>query len=137
MACSPSIRSRVIPSYGTRRRANPGDIGFGSATVALFSLSRGAARGFHNFGDSERQDAPIRALVTDIDLGTQVTGWDVARRARELQADIPVVYMTGGSADEWSANGVPNSILIAKPFVPTQIVVAVSPLLNAAPPGAA
>src|SRR5436190_145670 len=63
MACSPSIRSRVIPSYGTRRRANPGDIGFGSATVALFSLSRGAARGFHNFGDSERQDAPICYLT--------------------------------------------------------------------------
>src|SRR3954453_14941832 len=73
----------------------------------------------------ERQDAPIRALVTDIDLGTQVTGWDVARRARELQADIPVVYMTGANADDWSDKGVPNSILIAKPFVPTQLVVAV------------
>lgn len=83
----------------------------------------------------EKDDArTIRALVTDIDLGTKVTGWHVAKRARELHPDIPVVYMTGGSADEWSANGVPNSILIGKPFAPAQVVTAVSQLLNASPP---
>jgi DNA-binding response OmpR family regulator len=77
---------------------------------------------------------PIRAVVTDVDLGTKVTGWDVAKRSRELQPDIPVVYMTGGSAAEWSANGVPNSVLITKPFAPAQVVTAVSQLLNAVPP---
>ena len=82
----------------------------------------------------EKDDArTIRALVTDIDLGTKVTGWHVAKRAREFHPDIPIVYMTGGSADEWSANGVPNSILIAKPFAPAQVVTAVSQLLNASP----
>jgi DNA-binding response OmpR family regulator len=81
----------------------------------------------------EKNDpAPIRAVVTDIDLGTAITGWDVAKRAREFHPDIPIVYMTGGSADEWSANGVPNSILIAKPFAPAQVVTAVSQLLNTA-----
>jgi DNA-binding response OmpR family regulator len=73
---------------------------------------------------------PIRAIVTDVDLGTKVSGWDVAHRARELYPNIHIVYMTGGSADDWSANGVPNSILIAKPFAPAQIVTAVSHLLN-------
>jgi DNA-binding response OmpR family regulator len=76
----------------------------------------------------------IRALVTDVDLRTKITGWNVAKRARELHPDIPVVYTTGGTADEWSANGVPNSILLAKPFAPAQVVTAVSQLLNAAPP---
>jgi DNA-binding response OmpR family regulator len=76
----------------------------------------------------------IRALVTDIDLGSKTTGWDVAHRARELQPQIPVVYMTGGSADSWSANGVPNSILITKPFAPAQVVTAISQLLNKMPP---
>ena len=77
---------------------------------------------------------PIRALVTDIDLHTEATGWEVARRARELHPAIPVVYTTGRRADEWSANGVPNSVLIAKPFAPAQIVTAVSQVMNAAPP---
>jgi hypothetical protein len=40
--------------------------------------------------------------------------------------------MTGANADEWTVLGVPESLLIAKPFVPVQMVTAVSQLLNAA-----
>jgi DNA-binding response OmpR family regulator len=93
-----------------------------------------AANGNEALGLLEEDKTPIRALVTDIDLGTKTTGWDVAKRARELHPEIPVVYITGGSADEWSANGVPNSVLITKPFAPVQIVTAVSNLLNGASP---
>ena len=86
----------------------------------------------------EMDDAPIRAVVTDVDLGkSQITGWDVAKRARELHPDMPIVYMTGSHASEWSANGVPNSIILTKPFAPAQIVSAVSQLMNAAPPTSA
>ena len=42
----------------------------------------------------------FRALVTDIRLGPGPDGWAVARRARELVPDMPVVYMTGDSAHE-------------------------------------
>lgn len=73
----------------------------------------------------------FRALVTDVNLGNAITGWDVARRARELVPDLPVVYVTSVSSVEWSANGVPNSILIGKPFVAAQIITAISQLLNA------
>ena len=73
-----------------------------------------------------------RALVTDINLGRgKLDGWEVARHAREVDPDIPVVYMTGDSAADWSSKGVPNSILITKPFAPAQILTAVSQLLNA------
>lgn len=75
-----------------------------------------------------------RALVTDIMLRGRLNGWDVGHRARELNPDIPVIYMTGTAADEWSANGVPKSILLSKPFAPAQIVAAVAQLLNAASP---
>ena len=85
----------------------------------------------------EMDDAPIRAVVTDVDLGGPISGWDVAKRARELHPDMPIVYMTGGHANEWSANGVPNSIILTKPFAPAQIVSAVSQLMNAAPPTSA
>jgi DNA-binding response OmpR family regulator len=72
-----------------------------------------------------------RALVTDINLGNgKLDGWDVARRAREIDSEFPVVYMTGDNAEEWASKGVPNSILITKPFAPAQLVTAVSQLLN-------
>ena len=35
------------------------------------------------------------ALVTDINLGGPIEGWDVAVRAREIRSSIAVVYMTG------------------------------------------
>ena len=72
-----------------------------------------------------------RALVTDINLGKgKLDGWDVARRAREIDPEFPVVYTTGDKAEEWASKGVPNSILITKPFAPAQLVTAVSQLLN-------
>jgi CheY-like chemotaxis protein len=51
----------------------------------------------------------IRALVTDIDLRSQITGWDVARHARELNPDLPVVYMTGDRADDWPPKASPTA----------------------------
>ncbi len=71
----------------------------------------------------------FRALITDINLGAGPTGWDVAREARALQNALPVVYVSGDSDKEWSEKGVPMSVMIAKPFAPAQVVVAVSSLL--------
>ena len=71
-----------------------------------------------------------RALITDVNLGGELTGWDVARNAREKFPTLPVVYVTGDSAHEWAAHGVPNSILVNKPFVAAQIINAVATLLN-------
>src|SRR3954451_15356123 len=73
----------------------------------------------------------FRAVITDIKLGSGPDGWAVARRARELVPDMPVVYMSGDSSQEWSSKGVPNSLMVAKPFAPAQIITAVSTLLNA------
>ncbi|WP_377828859.1 response regulator [Bradyrhizobium lupini] len=71
-----------------------------------------------------------RALLTDIGIGAGPNGWVLARRIREIDPDLPVVYMTGGHAAEWKSQGVPNSILIEKPFAPAQLVTAISQLLN-------
>jgi CheY-like chemotaxis protein len=78
--------------------------------------------------------ANYRALLTDIHLKGTLTGWDVAKRAREVNPEIPVVYMTGAAANEWPSHGVPNSLLLNKPFAPAQVVTAVSQLLNEMPP---
>ena len=58
-------------------------------------------------------------------------GWEAARRARKLKPDIPVLYMTGDSADQWASSGVPHSIILNKPFAPSQVAKVVAQLLNA------
>jgi len=78
--------------------------------------------------------AKYRALITDVHLSGKLSGWDVAKRARELSPDMPVVYMTGAAADQWPSHGVPNSLLLQKPFAPAQVVTAISQLLNQVPP---
>ena len=78
-----------------------------------------------------------KALVTDIGLKGALTGWEVAAKVREADPALPVVYMSGVHADEWTSKGVPNSIMLAKPFAPAQLVTAVAQLLNSAPPAQA
>jgi DNA-binding response OmpR family regulator len=75
-----------------------------------------------------------RALVTDINLRGHMGGWEVAKQAREIDPVFPVVYLTGASANEYGSHGVPNSILLTKPFAPAQLVTAVSQLLNSGTP---
>lgn len=82
--------------------------------------------------DRLEANASIQALVTDINLVGETTGWEVARRARELFPELPVIYVTSVAAEEWKAQGVPLSIFVSKPFAPAQIVTAISQLLNAA-----
>lgn len=71
----------------------------------------------------------FRAIITDIRLGNGPDGWDIARRARELVPNIAVIYMTGDSGPDWTARGVPNSVVVSKPFAPAEIVTAVSTLI--------
>lgn len=88
------------------------------------------ARGEQAIHMLEDPGGGYRAVITDVDLADHKTGWDVARRTRELTADIPIIYTSGGGASEWTAMGVPNSVLVAKPFATAQVVTAVSQLLN-------
>jgi DNA-binding response OmpR family regulator len=90
----------------------------GDGTTALAALDEDAAR--------------FKAVITDIDLGGGPNGWDIGRHARELVTGIPVVYISGDGGHEWSAHGVPDSVLIAKPFVPAQLVTALSMLITGA-----
>ena len=85
----------------------------------------------------DASDGKYRALVTDVNLGRdKMDGWEAAQRAREIDPAFPVVYMSGNSSDDWGSKGVPNSIMLEKPFAPAQLVTAVSQLLNASPPTA-
>jgi CheY-like chemotaxis protein len=73
----------------------------------------------------------ICAIVTDVNLGRGASGWEVGQRARELRPGLPVVYISGDSAHDWTSRGVPRSMLVQKPFAPAQLVTAVATLINA------
>jgi DNA-binding NtrC family response regulator len=75
-----------------------------------------------------------RALVTDISLRGTMDGWEVAQQAREIDPEFPIVYVSGASAADWASKGVPNSIMLEKPFAAAQLVTANSNLLNTGTP---
>ena len=68
----------------------------------------------------------IACLVTDIRLGSGPSGWEVARHARRLKLDIAIVYTSGDSVAQWPAEGLPNSVILQKPFADAQLLTAVS-----------
>jgi two-component system OmpR family response regulator len=70
--------------------------------------------------------ARFKAIVTDIRLGDGPSGWEIGRQVRGVVPMIPVIYISGDSAADWSAEGVPESIMISKPFVMAQIITAVA-----------
>jgi len=90
-----------------------------SGQAALDQLNEDAAR--------------FRGVLTDIRLGQGPGGWEVGQRARELVPEIPVIYMSGDSAADWPSKGVPNSLMIPKPYAYAQIITAISHMINAAP----
>jgi DNA-binding response OmpR family regulator len=102
-----------------------GDGGFGAEIVAS---------GEEAMSLLNKNKGKYRALVTDIKVRGKMDGWEVAQHAREIEAEFPIVYMSGDSAADWTSKGVPNSIMLAKPFAPAQLIIAVSNLLNRGTP---
>jgi CheY-like chemotaxis protein len=74
----------------------------------------------------------LSGLVTDIRLPGGPDGWEIARHARELKADIPVVFATADSAADWPVKGVPNSVVVQKPYAGAQLLTALSTLMTTA-----
>lgn len=66
--------------------------------------------------------ARIDAVLTDINLSGQLTGWDVAEVSRASYPEIPVVYVSGKSVEK--ARTVPGSIFLSKPFQAAEVIAA-------------
>ena len=78
----------------------------------------------------DAEPVKVKGLVTDIRRGAGTSGWEVARHLRRANPTIPVIYMSGDSAIHWGAEGVPESVMITKPFFLPQIIAALSTVLN-------
>ncbi|MGZ6039325.1 MAG: response regulator [Phenylobacterium sp.] len=99
-------------------------------SVAAISSGRDAIAALDEGGDA------FRALITDVDLTPGPSGWEVAKHAREKYPGMPVVYVSGGSSNDWPSLGVPGSIMLVKPHAMAQLVVAVSTAMLHADGGA-
>jgi two-component system OmpR family response regulator len=90
--------------------------------------------GFKDAADAiakyEAAPATFAGLVTDIRLGSGLTGWDIARHVRRITPTLPVVYISGHGASQWRSQGVPGSVLIEKPFVMTGVITSLAHLMN-------
>jgi CheY-like chemotaxis protein len=71
-------------------------------------------------------------LITDVNLGGGIDGWEVARHARAKIPIITVAFITGDSASQWSVKGAPESLVLQKPFADAQVAHAIATLLNIA-----
>lgn len=78
----------------------------------------------------EDEARSFTVLIADINLGQGTTGFDVARRARQLHPDLKVVYISGHAA-HLHKQGVEGSMMFPKPFYPDdladQIVALIEP----------
>jgi two-component system, response regulator PdtaR len=92
-----------------------------------------AVRAVSNAADALRhlQSAPVDVLFTDINLPGGMDGTALARRARELLPDLPVVYASGRVNMLSPQLRVPGSAFIAKPYVPEVVAQLLADALHA------
>lgn len=92
-----------------------------------------AVRTVTNAADALRhlESAAVDVLFTDINLPGDMDGAALARRARELLPDLPVVYASGRVNLLNPRLRVPGSIFIAKPYVPELVAQLLAETLQA------
>ncbi|MDX1484887.1 MAG: PAS-domain containing protein [Alphaproteobacteria bacterium] len=78
----------------------------------------------------------VDAVLSDIILPGGVSGPGFVRKIRERRPDLPVVFMSGYSADDNIVEGAlsEKDILIKKPFRKDDIAAALSAVMDTAPP---
>jgi len=75
---------------------------------------------------AELENSPrFSALVTDVNLGPCPDGFEVARHARRLYPDLPVIYVSAAERARFAAEGVDKSVFIGKPYDPQCVVEAI------------
>ncbi len=87
---------------------------FADAGYRVLEAATGEAALGHLDGET------VDLLFTDIRLPGALDGWRVARRAREINPQLPVIYASGFPGD--AIDVVPGGRFIRKPYRPTEIL---------------
>jgi DNA-binding NtrC family response regulator len=75
----------------------------------------------------------IDVLFTDIDLGPGPDGIALARAARQIRPEIPVIYASGGRSTLAGDDAASGSMFISKPYRPEMVCAAIRRMLVRAP----
>lgn len=94
----------------------------------------GQARSAGEAADWLESETPPQLLVADLDLGGGEDGRKVARSARDLQPDLPIIFISGLPDNQHLVAA--DEVFIAKPFLPARLVAAIRAKVTprAAPP---
>lgn len=68
---------------------------------------------------------PLDIRISDIRLGEGADGWQVAEHARQIDPQVPIIFVSGDSQNEWATRAVSNSIMLGKPVADAKIMAAV------------
>ena len=71
---------------------------------------------------------PVDALFTDIQLGGELTGWDIAESLRAMQPDLAVIYTSGNGVDR--TRQVSRALFFDKPYDCSRVAEACQELLQ-------
>lgn len=77
------------------------------------------------------QGLAFRLLVTDVVMPGVLDGYALARRAREIDAALPIIYMTGFShVAQIRSPGAPMGEILQKPWRPSELLRLVASVLR-------
>jgi signal transduction histidine kinase len=84
---------------------------------------------------AELSDEPFDLLVTDVIMPGGVSGRDLANRLQDARPGLPVLFMSGYSADEIATRGILEEgiSVVEKPFTTSDLLGKVRELLPSAP----
>ena len=61
------------------------------------------------------------ALITDINLEASLSGLEIAKHARAINPDLPILYIAVAVPREFAAEAVANSAILRKPFTSEEL----------------
>ncbi|MEH6664849.1 MAG: response regulator [Brevundimonas sp.] len=65
----------------------------------------------------DEEGPALSAVIVDLNLSAEETGFDVARHARSINPHVIVIYISGNARSQWEAQGVEDSLFFAKPVL--------------------
>lgn len=89
-----------------------------------------ASSGEEAFEILDRCSDQLDLLITDINLGVGLNGWDVAEKSRGLARGLPIIFVTGDSLCDWKERPFANSRIFVKPIAPSKLLQAANNMMK-------
>ena len=77
----------------------------------------------------QEHGARVDGLISDIGLPGKIQGWQIACLGRQINCDLPVIYLTGHALAEYQQMKVSGSVMAPKPFNWRWVITSMSGLL--------